>query len=293
MIKKRGLSMGLTELLSDLQAISNTNTATNNNTSNTTDKSTLRMLELDLLQPGKYQPRREIDPESLEELANSIRKQGIIQPLVVRPIISGGFEIIAGERRWRAAQLAQLSQVPAVVREISDEQAVALSLIENIQREDLNAIDTAHALQRLIDEFSMTHEEAAAAVGKSRTTVTNLLRLLDLHPDVKQMLQHGELEMGHARTLLTLDLLQQLQTAKIIIEKGLSVRATENYVRHIQKPRQTAEKITDPNIVQLQNQLADKLGAAVMIHHSKIGKGKLIINYTTLEELDGILQHIQ
>lgn len=287
MIKKRGLgknfgNLGLNELLSELK------------TNTTTNQSSLRHLPVAVLQPGQYQPRREFNKEALEELASSIRTQGIIQPIVVRPIGNGAYEIIAGERRWRAAQLAELHEVPTVIREISDEQVLALSLIENIQREDLNAIDTAAALQRLIDEFGMTHQHVAEAVGKSRVMVTNLLRLLGLHEEVKKLLQHGEIEMGHARALLALESTAQIQAAKTIVLKGLSVRATESLVRSLQKPTAVFEKKLDPNIAQLQQELSDKLAARVALQHSvKSGRGKLTINYNSLEELEGILAHIR
>lgn len=286
MSKKRGLGLGLSELLSDLNVANNGGDYKNN-------KNVLKNLAIDLLQPGKYQPRRAMDKEALTELAASIRAQGIIQPLIVRPIAQGNYEIIAGERRWRAAQLAQLQEVPVVMRDIPDEQVVALSLIENIQRENLNAIDTAVGLQRLIDEFAMTHESAAAAVGKSRTAVTNLLRLLDLSESIKDMLRQSLLEMGHARALLALDAAKQLQAARVIVAKKLSVRAAEFLVRQLQKPQTKTKVLTDPNIVQLQKQLATKLAATVNIYHAKKGKGKIVIKYNSLDELDGILRHIQ
>jgi len=284
MNKKHGLGLGLTALLSDIKTV---------HADTQLSKSALRHLPVDMLKPGKYQPRRGMNQETLAELADSIRKQGIIQPVIVRTIASGSYEIIAGERRWRAAQLACLHEIPAVVRDISDEQAIALSLIENIQREDLNAIDTAMSLQRLVDEFKMTHESAAAVVGKSRVTVTNLLRLLALPEEIKNMIQLGELEMGHARALLTLDLIQQLAAAKTIVARGLSARATESLVRQLQKPHLTTKKSVDPNTAQLQKQIADKLAAPVKIRHAKSGKGKIIIQYNSLDELDGILRHIR
>ena len=283
MSKKRSLGSGLSELLSDIKTV---NTSTQNN------KHGLRNLSIDLLKPGKYQPRRDMDKETLAELADSIRTQGIIQPIIVRPI-SGAYEIIAGERRWRAAQLAKLQEVPVVVREIPDEQVIAISLIENIQREDLNVIDTAISLQRLIAEFSMTHESAASAIGKSRTAVTNLLRLLDLSEEIKEMIQQRLLEMGHARALLALDSAKRAVAAKIIVSKKLSVRATEILVRQLQKPQGRTKALTDPDTIQLQKQLADKLAATVNIYHTKKGKGKIVIKYNNLDELDGILKHIR
>lgn len=296
MTTRKSLGRGLNELgLNALLSSVKTNEPINQEES--TSKIKLRYLPVELLRPGKYQPRHGMDQQSLEELASSIRAQGIVQPLVVRPIVAqgseSGYEIIAGERRWRAAQLASLAEIPAVVRDISDEQALALSLIENIQREDLNVMDTALSLQRLIDEFGMTHQDVAEAVGKSRTTITNLLRLLTLHEEVKTMVENGALEMGHARALLTLDAIQQLQVAKTIVKKGLSVRAAENLVRHMQRSSQTPQKYLDPDVVRLQNNLADKLAANVAIQHSKIGKGKLVVYYNSLDELEGILEHIK
>lgn len=284
MIKKRGLGIGLNELLSDIKKLQ-TDEAT-------IIKTALRNLPLDVLQPGKYQPRRDMDQTALEELAASIRARGIIQPLVVRELAGGSFEIIAGERRWRAAQLAALPHVPAIVREITDEEAIAISLIENIQREALNAIETAYALQRLIDEFTMTHETVAITVGKSRATVSNMLRLLSLPDEVKNMLARGELEMGHARAIITLDLPQQLQVAKIVVAKKLSVRATERLVKNMQNPSSETKPSQDINILKLQQQISDKFGAKVLINHSKSGKGKIMINYNNLDELDGILEHL-
>jgi len=284
-MKKKGLGrnlsdLGLNELLSDI--------ATSN-----VPKSALRNLAIDLLRPGKYQPRRVMGEEALAELADSIRKQGIIQPIVVRTVFDGSYEIIAGERRWRAAQLAGLHEVPVTVRDISDEQAMAMSLIENIQREDLNVIDTAIGLQRLIDEFNMTHEAVAAAVGKSRATVTNLLRMLELAEEVKDMVQRAELEMGHARALLSLARELQIQAAHMVITKKMSVRETEKLVSRLQQPTKQQEKFHDPDIKHLEHGLKDKLGAKVLIQHQHSGKGKLVINYNSLEELEGILEHIK
>ncbi len=284
MVKKSSLGTGLSELLSDIKTI-------NTNTENS--KTALKHLAIDLLKPGRYQPRRAMNKESLAELADSIRAQGIIQPLIVRPLTGGNYEIIAGERRWRAAQLVNLHEVPVVIREIHDKQVIALSLIENIQREDLNAIDTALSLQRLIAEFDMTHENAAVAIGKSRTVVTNLLRLLTLSEEIKNMIQQGLLEMGHARALLTLDLVKQMTAAKIIVTKNLSVRASEALVKQLQKPPTVTQSLVDPNTKQLQKRLSDTLAAAVNIQHTKKGKGKIVIKYNSLDELDGILRHIK
>jgi ParB family chromosome partitioning protein len=276
---KRGLQdLAINELLSDIK---------------TEHKTELRKLPIDVLEPGKYQPRRDMDYDALEELASSIRSQGIIQPIVVRTVTNGRYEIIAGERRWRAAQLAELHEIPAVIRDIPDEAAIAMSLIENIQRENLNVIEEATALQRLMDEFNMTHQEVAEAVGKSRTTVTNILRLLSLLPDVKTMVEHGDLEMGHARALLTLAENLQIQAAKTIVAKGLSVRDTEKLVRRLQRPMpQKPEIYDDPNILNLQKQISDKLVARVVVQHTNKGNGKLIIQYNNLDELEGIIGHI-
>ena len=288
MQKKRGLGLGLTELLSDIDKAS-----AGAGIDAKPNKSALKHLPVDMLKPGKYQPRREMNQEALAELADSIRTQGIIQPIVVRTVAAGNYEIIAGERRWRAAQMAKLHEVPVVVRDISDEQAIAVSLIENIQREDLNAIDTAVSLQRLIDEFSMTHEHAASVVGKSRSTITNLLRLLELPEEIKKMVQVGDLEMGHARALLSLDVSKQGVAAKLIVTKGLSARAAEDLVRQLQTPKTITNRSVDPNTVQLQKQLSDKLAAPVRIQHAKNGKGRITIQYSSLDELEGILKHIR
>jgi ParB family chromosome partitioning protein len=255
----------------------------------------LRQLPVDLVQRGKYQPRRDIDPESLQELANSIRAQGVMQPIVVRPVSSSRFEIIAGERRWRATQLAGLDTIPAVVRDVSDEAAIAMALIENIQREDLNPIEEAVALQRLQQEFELTQQEVADAVGKSRSTVANLLRLMTLQEDVRRLVEHGDLEMGHARALLALEGGEQSRTARSVVSKGLSVRQTEALVRRVQarKDRPETEQRLDPDIRHLQDDLSRRLGTPVQIHHGARGKGRLVLAYNSLDELDGILSHIK
>lgn len=262
----------------------------------------LARIPLDLLQRGRYQPRMDMRPESLQELADSIRAQGVVQPIVVRPVDSGAggsqrYEIIAGERRWRAAQMAGLAEIPAVVRRVPDEAAVAMSLIENIQREDLNPLEEAGALHRLIEEFHMTHQTAADAVGRSRVAVSNLLRLLELGDDVKAFVERRELEMGHARALLGLGgRKQQSEVAVLVAKKGLSVRETEALVRrivaHAEGTTKTAERTPDPNIRKLENDLMDKLGAKVAIKHSASGKGKLVVSYNSLDELDGILERL-
>lgn len=253
----------------------------------------LSRLPIEMLQRGKYQPRRDIQPEALQELADSIRAQGILQPLVVRSVGSGRYEIIAGERRWRAAQLAGLSEVPVIIRDVPDEAAMAMALIENIQRENLNPIEEAVALQRLLEEFQLTHQQIAEAVGKSRTTITNLLRLTQLHPDVQKMLERGDLEAGHAKVILALDTALQVQAARIVVAKELSVRETERLIKRLQNPSTPHQKNLSPDIRNLQQKLADQLGAAVQIQHGSKGKGKLVIQYNSLDELDGILAHIK
>lgn len=286
-VTKRGLGRGLNDLGLD-ELLSSVNI--------TSDLSAeeLRHLPVEFLVAGKYQPRKDFDEEALRELSESIKSNGIIQPLIVRPIDQNKYEIIAGERRWRAAQLAGLREVPTVVRDISDDSAVAMALIENIQREDLNSIEEAEALQRLIDEFEMKHDEIAKVVGKSRSTITNLLRLLSLNPAVKTMVERGDLEMGHARAMLSLENNQQVIAAKAVVEKGLSVRATEGFVRKLQEPtKPKASSTPDPDITRLQNTLSDQLGAQVMIQHQSSGKGKLVIKYNSLDELEGVLEQIQ
>ena len=264
----------------------------------------LARIPVDLLQRGRYQPRLDMRPESLQELADSIKAQGVVQPIVVRPLAtqkSGEpirYEIIAGERRWRAAQMAGLHDLPAVVRIVPDEAAVAMSLIENIQRENQNPLEEARALDRLIREFDVTHQQAADAVGRSRAAVSNLLRLLELADEVKQLVEHRQLEMGHARALLGLtNARQQVEVGALVAKKGLSVRETEALVKrmlaHAAHPGQREPERADPNITRLEHDLADKLGAKVQLQHANSGKGKLVINYNSLDELDGILAHIQ
>lgn len=256
---------------------------------------------VELCQRGKYQPRRDIDPTSLEELAASIRNQGVMQPIILRAIASesaaqAGYEIIAGERRWRAAQLAGLVTVPAIVKDVPDEAAMAMALVENLQREDLNVMEEAYALSRLNQEFDLTHQQVADIVGKSRATVSNTLRLMSLHKDVKLLLENGDLEMGHARALLVLDGPDQVAAAKDVVNRGLSVRQTEALVKSTQSPKATKSDqlgTEDPNISRLQNDLSETLGVPVAFNHSANGKGKLTIKYNSLDELDGILDHIK
>ncbi len=256
----------------------------------------LRELPLDQLESGRYQPRREFDPAALQELAHSIRAQGVVQPIVVRPLAEPErYEIIAGERRWRAAQLAELERIPALVRDIPDEMAVAVALIENIQREDLNPLEEATALKRLTEEFAMTHQAVADAVGRSRVGVSNLLRLLDLSAVVKTHVARGELEMGHARALLALDEATQAEVARDVVKRSLTVRQTEALVRQWQggsKPKSTPVS-SDPNIRRLQEDLGERLSADVRIEQGQRGKGRLVIRYNSLDELDGILEHIR
>ncbi|PAV47263.1 chromosome partitioning protein ParB [Pseudomonas sp. HAR-UPW-AIA-41] len=288
-IKKRGLGRGLDALLGG------SSPATLEEEAAKVDSRELQHLPLDLIQRGKYQPRRDMDPQALEELANSIKAQGVMQPIVVRPIGAGRFEIIAGERRWRASQQAGLDKIPAMVREVPDEAAIAMALIENIQREDLNPVEEAVALQRLQQEFELTQQQVADAVGKSRATVTNLLRLIALPEEIKTMLSHGDLEMGHARALLGLPLEQQVEGARHVVARGLTVRQTEALVRQwLNSKSQPVEKQkADPDIARLEQRLAEKLGSPVQIKHGQKGKGQLVIRYSSLDELQGVLAHIR
>jgi ParB family transcriptional regulator, chromosome partitioning protein len=262
----------------------------------------LAKLPLDVLQRGRYQPRVDMHPETLAELADSIKVQGVVQPIVVRPLEGSNgqgqrYEIIAGERRWRAAQMAGLQDIPAVIRHIPDEAAIAVALIENIQRENLNPLEEARALQRLISEFALTHVQAAEAVGRSRAGVSNLLRLLELPPEICELLEKRSLEMGHARALLALpQRRQQTEVGMLVAKKSLSVRETEALVRRLQAPAAPAGEsaaVRDPNVERLERELADKLGARVAIQQAAGGRGKLVVSYNSLDELDGILAHIQ
>lgn len=260
----------------------------------------LKTLPVDVLQRGRYQPREDFEPTALQELADSIKAQGVVQPIVVRPLTdqAGRYEIIAGERRWRATQLAGLHEIPVVIRDVPDQSAMAMALIENIQREELNPMEEATALHRLIDEFALTHSQAAEAVGRSRAAVTNMLRLLTLSHEVKKMLAHGEIEMGHARALLALAPEVQPQAARQVASHGLSVRETEQLVRKLlssasSSPTKSSTGAVDPDTLNLQRKLSEKLGAKVHLQHSAKGKGKLVINYNSLDELDGILDHIK
>jgi len=257
----------------------------------------LKYVPIEFIQPGKYQPRMDMRQETLEELAQSIKAQGLMQPIVVRPLTSSSskYEIIAGERRWRACQIAGLDKIPVIVKTVADDAAIAMALIENIQRENLNPMEEAVALKRLQDEFQLTQQEVADAVGKSRAAVANLLRLVGLQHEVRTFLEHGDLEMGHARALLSLAPDQQAATARIVIGKGLSVRQTEALVRRLQSGKKTGQKGgpgLDPDIRSLQDQLSEKLGTEVLVEHSAKGKGRLILKYGSLDQLDGILAHI-
>jgi len=293
-VKKRGLGRGLDALLG--AAASRPASPGVADAIPAGEDRILRQLPVDLIQRGKYQPRKDIDPESLQELADSIKAQGVMQPIVVRPISDHRYEIIAGERRWRAAQLAGLDEIPALVRDVADKAAIAMSLIENIQREDLNPIEEAAALLRLQQEFELTQQEVADAVGKSRSTVANLLRLMSLQADVRRLVEHGDLEMGHARALLGLDATRQSQAARSVVARGLSVRQTEALVRHLLERKDAAPatpRSIDPNIRHLQDDLSRRLGTRVEIRHGAGGKGKLVLAYNSLDELDGILSHIK
>lgn len=282
MAKPKGLGRGLDALLGE-----------STSSAEAAKLDALRDLDVTQLQPGKYQPRAHMDQTSLTALADSIKSQGIMQPIIVRKLQQNGYEIIAGERRWRAAQIAGLKQVPVVIREVADEAALAMALIENIQREDLNPIEEALGIQRLINEFAMTHEGAAEAVGRSRSAVSNLLRLLNLPKTVQEMVLQGTLDMGHARALLPLATAKQLEAAHEITHKGLSVREAEKLVAKLLKPEIPKKHLSsDRDTLRLQEDLAEKLGAKVTIKHDKKGAGQLIIEYADLTQLEGIIQRI-
>ncbi|WP_185234060.1 ParB/RepB/Spo0J family partition protein [Teredinibacter franksiae] len=303
MAKRKGLGRGLDALLSGSSSAATpaeaikaaTEVAAEITSADVSKDGTLKALPVELLQRGKYQPRRDMHPEALEELAESIKAQGVMQPIVVRPIGEGRYEIIAGERRWRATQQAGLHTIPCVIREVPDETAIALSLIENIQREDLNPIEEAMALKRFQDEFELTQQEVADAVSKSRTAITNLMRLLNLSSEVKKLLEHGDLEMGHARCLLTLDESAQKRVARLIVSKGMTVRQAEALARSTlkeEKQPDAPKDAPDHDIKKLEDRLGEKVGVPVMVQHSAKGKGKLVLKYNSLDELDGILKHL-
>lgn len=282
MVKLKGLGRGLDSLLAGDDSALN-------------DGDQLKMLRVDRLQPGKYQPRTHMDLESLASLADSIKAQGIMQPILVRAVADERYEIIAGERRWRASRLAGLDEVPVLVRDIPDESALAMALIENIQRENLNPIEEAQGIKRLIDEFAMTHQVASEAVGRSRTAVTNLLRLLNLLPAVQNMLMLGKIDMGHARALLSLDGAKQLMAAEQVSAKGLSVREAEQLVKRLSTDiKKPARQVTqDRDVLRLQENLAERLGAAVQIQTGRGGSGTLKVRYTSLDQLDDIIAKIK
>jgi ParB family chromosome partitioning protein len=296
--KKRGLGRGLDALLASA-AVNTVPSVSSDSAEPAAVDGLLKEIPIEFLQRGKYQPRKDMDQDALEELAGSIKAQGVMQPIVVRPVSGPGdkkYEIIAGERRWRACQLAGLDKVPVLIRDVPDDAAMAMSLIENIQREDLNPIEEAVALLRLQQEFGLTQQEVADAVGKSRSTVTNLMRLMVLKEDVRRLLEHGDIEMGHARALLGLSENQQSGAAQIVVSKGFSVRQTEALVRKMLIEKDTsvsASEHGDADIRQLQERLSQRLGAAVAIQHGAKGKGKLVIKYNNLDELDGILLQIE
>ena len=260
--------------------------------SEASDRDSLKSLPLDLISPGPYQPRSIFDADRLQELADSIRHQGVIQPIVVRAKGENNYELIAGERRWRAAQIAGIENIPAIVRKVPDEIAIAMALVENIQREDLNPIEEATALRRLVDEFQMTHQEAGDSVGRSRSAVSNLLRLLELSEEVRELVDARHLEMGHARALLTLEPSLQAKAAREVVAKDLSVRETEELVRRLKNPPVPKTTTLDPDVQRLQNALAEKLCAKVKLSHNAKGKGKMVIAFNSADELDGILEQL-
>lgn len=282
--KKRGLGRGLDALLAD---VAQSDEAVND---------TLQYFSLAQIQPGKYQPRVDMSQESLDELADSIRAQGLVQPIVVRPIEDGRYEIIAGERRWRACQLAGLEMIPALVRDVPDRNAIAMALIENIQRENLNPMEEANALHRLREEFSMTHQEAAEAVGRSRAAVSNLLRLRNLNEDVKRLVENCDLEMGHARALLPLEGEIQSETAKNIVERGLSVRETEQLIRRMLRPPKDKPQYDNSLLEELEKVeqlISEKLDHRFAVKHTASGKGKLVIDYRDIDDLKKIVKKIK
>ena len=285
--KKRGLGKGLDALLGEGSNISSAASAENGS---------LKVLAIDLIKRGPFQPRRDFDQDSLDSLADSIKTQGLVQPILVRPVEGkNSYEIVAGERRWRAAQIAGLHDIPVIIKDVSDNEAMCLALVENIQRQDLNPLEEAGALERLINEFEMTHDAVAEAVGRSRPAVSNLLRLLELDDRVKNMVETGRLDMGHARALLSLSSPKQLEVASRIVKQGLSVRATENLVRQFldnnqqNRPKKDSK---DPNIARLESDLSQRLAAKVSITHQSTGRGKLQIGYNSLDELEGILKKL-
>ncbi|MDZ7851493.1 MAG: ParB/RepB/Spo0J family partition protein [Halomonas sp.] len=304
MTRKRALGRGLDALIGanarrheslDLPEVDTSEATPVADPSDKPAEERLERLPLGQLSRGKYQPRRDIQPEALEELADSIRAQGVMQPIVVRPVGEARYEIIAGERRWRAAQLAELDVIPAVIREVTDEVALALALIENIQREDLNPVEEAMALKRLLEEFALTQQQVADAVGRSRAQVANLLRLLTLDPEVQTLLERGDLDMGHARALLALSGARQRKAAHEVVNKDLTVRDTEALVKRLASgaPAKPQREAPSADVAGLETRLAEVLGAPVKIQHGRGGKGRVTIRYASLDELDGILEHIR
>ncbi|WP_409421426.1 ParB/RepB/Spo0J family partition protein [Pseudaeromonas sp. ZJS20] len=296
--KKRGLGKGLDALLGTSQAARHKQLIDDIKTDQVRERSEstqgeLRRLPVAWLKPGKYQPRKDMSQEALEDLANSIRAQGVIQPIVVRPLGEQQYEIIAGERRWRACQLVRLTEVPCLVKDVPDEAAVAIALIENIQREDLNAIEEAVALQRLLEEFGLTHQALAEAVGKSRSAVSNLLRLNQLNDDVKRLVEHGDLEMGHARALLALEGEQQSELARNVVQKGLTVRETEKWVKKAQQPKsEKPQPAPDPRSQDWQQLASQRLGVGVQWQHHQAGRGKVVLSYQNADELNRLLKNL-
>ena len=293
--KRKGLGRGLDALLG-VNASSPAQSVETDVQDEISQNGKLCELPVEFIQRGKYQPRHDMSQQALQELADSISAQGVMQPIVVRTLDTDRYEIIAGERRWRATQLAGLDKIPCVIREVADDAAIAMALIENIQREDLNPMEEAMALKRLQDEFALTQQEVAEAVGKSRTTITNLLRLLSLGDEVKTLLEHGDLEMGHARALLSLDTDEQRDAARQVVARGLSVRQTEALVRKLQQVKQLSPRVEidkpSADVTQLEERLSEKIGVPVSISCTNKGKGKLVLNYSSLDELDGILAHL-
>ncbi len=292
--QKTGLKRGLDALLANKTLVNkpsaNKEPSTSASNETSPSDSMLQKVPIEFLKPGKYQPRTDMGEDGLQELADSIKVQGVIQPIVIRTLGKNSFEIIAGERRWRAAQKAGLADVPAIIKDVPDDAAIAMSLIENIQREDLNAIDEAMALQRLLQEFELTHQEVADAVGKSRTTISNLIRLLSLNEETRTLLERGDIEMGHARALLSLTGSQQSDAARLVAEKSMNVRDTEALVRKLLNPAPVKEKPQkSKDVKRLETSLSELMGSAVQIQYNKKGKGKLVIQYSSLDELDGIL----
>ncbi len=293
--KKRGLGRGLDALLADVSGSQGYGAELVTSEPETQASSGPRELAIDVIEPGRYQPRQDINADSLEELASSIRSQGVMQPIVVRPIADERYEIIAGERRWRATRLAGVSHIPVVIRDVPDEAAIAMALIENIQRENLNPIEEAVALQRLQTEFELTQQQVADAVGKSRSTISNLLRLMNLTPEVRTLLEHGDLEMGHARALLALQGLVQIKAADEVVARDLSVRQTEQLVKRYQGEAQAPTKSQpqpDPDLEQLAGSLSKRLSTDVNIRSGANGKGKISIDFKSRDQLEAILKII-